>query len=133
MILFNETTKWQGVCLDTGSRTTVIGLPQAKAYCRYVCVKFKTKKNRPKCLSTPFVVDCTGRMLTAYNSTTELRQTYNAFQVKPYFRKIYTNLMDLKSNSDYERPFHIHYPKSLKDMIQGLKTLAKQSEKKLKT
>lgn len=39
---------WNGACLDTGAQTTVIGLNQAKAYCRYMRVKLKTKENSNK-------------------------------------------------------------------------------------
>ena len=41
-------TPWQGACLDTGAQRTVIGLRQAKAYCRYTGTKFRlvSSKNR---------------------------------------------------------------------------------------
>lgn len=38
-----ETSKakiWQGACLDSGLQTAVIGLNQAKAYCKYMRTKF---------------------------------------------------------------------------------------------
>jgi hypothetical protein len=34
---------FQGDCLDTGAQTSVVGLAQAKAYCKYRGVQFKTK------------------------------------------------------------------------------------------
>jgi hypothetical protein len=37
---------WHGACVDTGAQKTVIGLPQAKAYCRFIGTKFKLKENR---------------------------------------------------------------------------------------
>ncbi len=39
------TTKWHGGCVDTGAQTTVIGLRQAKAYCRFMGIKFKPMKS----------------------------------------------------------------------------------------
>ena len=36
---------WQGACIDTGARCTVIGLLQAKAYWRFVGCKFKLEEN----------------------------------------------------------------------------------------
>ena len=36
---------WQGTCIDTGAQRTVIGLIQAKAYCRFVGCMFKLKEN----------------------------------------------------------------------------------------
>lgn len=45
-------------------------------------------------------MDCTGRIITAYNPITKLRQTYNAFQVKTYYRTINKNIMDYKFNRD---------------------------------
>ncbi len=38
-------TKWQGGCMDTGAQKTVIGEKQARAYCRYMGIKFKPRKN----------------------------------------------------------------------------------------
>ena len=35
--------KWDGACLDTGTQQTVVGLAQAKAYCRFTGTKFKAK------------------------------------------------------------------------------------------
>jgi hypothetical protein len=36
---------WNGACVDTGPQKTVIGLPQAKEYCRFIGTKFKLKEN----------------------------------------------------------------------------------------
>jgi Aspartyl protease len=38
--------KWQGACLDTGAQRTVIGLPQARAYCRYMGCRLTLAKSR---------------------------------------------------------------------------------------
>jgi len=38
-------SKWNGACVDTGAQRTVIGLSQARAYCRFMGVKFKPKAN----------------------------------------------------------------------------------------
>jgi hypothetical protein len=36
---------WNGACVDTGAQKTVIGLPQAMAYCRFVGTKFKLQRS----------------------------------------------------------------------------------------
>ena len=42
----NLKEKWEGACLDTGAQKTVIGLSQAKSYCRFVGTKFKPRPNK---------------------------------------------------------------------------------------
>lgn len=37
-------SEWHGACLDTGAETTVAGLQQSKAYCRFTGVKVRPKK-----------------------------------------------------------------------------------------
>ena len=39
----NHSPSWNGACLDTGTQRTIIGLAQAKAYCRFSGNKFKPK------------------------------------------------------------------------------------------
>jgi hypothetical protein len=41
-----KSDKWHGACFDTGAQKTVIGEKQARAYCRYMGTKFKTKPSR---------------------------------------------------------------------------------------
>ena len=36
---------WHGACIDSGAQKTVIGLPQAKAYCRYTGTPFRPIRN----------------------------------------------------------------------------------------
>jgi len=36
-----KTARWHGACLDTGAQSTVIGLRQAHAYCKFMGTKFK--------------------------------------------------------------------------------------------
>ena len=50
------------------------------------------------------VVDSTGRMITAYNPQTKLRQPYNTHQVKPFYRDINNNMKELKSKNDHGPP-----------------------------
>lgn len=46
-ILSNQ-RKWYGACLDTGAQTTVIGLQQAKAYCKFMNITYNLRKNKNK-------------------------------------------------------------------------------------
>lgn len=41
----NRISHWEGDCSDSGAQKTVIGLPQAKSYCKFLGIKFQTKKN----------------------------------------------------------------------------------------
>ena len=41
----SKKSKWHGACLDTGAQRAIIGLNQAKVYCRFVGCKFKPRKN----------------------------------------------------------------------------------------
>ncbi len=51
------------------------------------------------------VVDCTGRMVTVRSKDGKLRQTYNAFQVKPYYKDlIVENYVQFKSNDEDSNP-----------------------------
>jgi hypothetical protein len=43
--LESHNISWNGACVDMGAQKTVIGLPQAKAYCRFIGKKFKLKQN----------------------------------------------------------------------------------------
>ena len=36
---------WHGACIDSGAQKTFIGLPQAKAYCRYAGIPFRPIRN----------------------------------------------------------------------------------------
>jgi hypothetical protein len=38
--------KWQGACLDTDAQRSVIGLPQVRAYCRYMGFRLTLAKSR---------------------------------------------------------------------------------------
>jgi hypothetical protein len=40
-----NTSTWNGACVDTGAQKTVIGLPQAMAYCRVVRKTFKLQRS----------------------------------------------------------------------------------------
>lgn len=46
--ILSSQDKWHGACLDTGAQTTVIGLRQAKAYCKYMKIEFNPKKSSNK-------------------------------------------------------------------------------------
>lgn len=47
-IFINDSHHWLGVCLDTGAQTTVVWISQVRAYCPYMGVKSKPKKNNHK-------------------------------------------------------------------------------------
>lgn len=40
--------RWEGSFIDTGAQTTVIGLKQALAYCKYIGIKFQPNKSSTK-------------------------------------------------------------------------------------
>ena len=42
----DESNQWNGGCIDTESQKKVIGYLQARAYCRFMGVKFKVQKSR---------------------------------------------------------------------------------------
>jgi hypothetical protein len=41
----SDTSTWSGACVGTGAQETVIGLSQARAYCRFVGKKFKLQRS----------------------------------------------------------------------------------------
>jgi hypothetical protein len=41
----SDNSTWNGACVDIGAQKTVIGLPQAMAYCRFVGKKFKLQRS----------------------------------------------------------------------------------------
>lgn len=52
--IFLREDKWNGACLDTSAQTTVTGLKQAKAYCKFMRISIQLKYNKNK---YRFVVD----------------------------------------------------------------------------
>lgn len=44
----NDSYHYQGLCLATGAKTTIIGLHKSQEYWHYMCVKFKLQKKRNK-------------------------------------------------------------------------------------